>query len=147
MARSSDDDIFFAKTRIDAMSHDRTRWFSEREHGLMLQCKTASRFGVLERSLAGMARKASGDGQTLTVTPTEIEESISRLSNTGHVVWFREHEVLWWVEMADEQEPTDPAKRPKYWTQLRTQLLPKLVNQVRVAICTRYPVLVSGKTE
>ena len=147
MARNSDDDTFYSKTRIDAMSHDRTRWFSEREHGLMLQCKCGNRFGIIERSLAAMARKASGDSQTLTVTPEEIEKSISRLSNDGHVVWFREHEILWWVEMADEQEPTDPAKRPNYWNQLRTQLLPKLVNQVRVAIYTRYPVLVSGKTQ
>lgn len=145
MAR--DDDTFFFKTRIDVRAHKKTRWFSDIEHGLRLQCHCANRFGILERSIVSMAREASGDGVTLTVTPQQIEQSISRLSSTGHVVWFREVEVLWWVEMADEQQPPDPQKRANFWTQLRTQLLPKLVNQVRLAICARYPFLGSGKTE
>lgn len=135
----------WTKTRIDVLGHKSTHWFSEREHGLRLQCQCANQAGVLERSIVSMARIASGDGQTVTVTPEEIARAISRLASTGHVVWFREFEVLWWVEMADEQEPDHPTKRAEFWANLVNQLLPKLVNQVRVSIRTRYPQLGSGK--
>ena len=129
----------YTKTRNDALTHERTEWFSVLEHGIRLQCQVANQLGVLERSVASIARIASG--RTMTVSPEEVRESISMLSNTSHVVWFREFDILWWVEMADEQQPTDTPKNTQYWTQLRTQLLPKLVNQVRVAICARYPKL------
>lgn len=138
-------DVFYTKTRVDVLHHKSTEWFSVLEHGIRLQCQCANQAGVLERSVAAMARIASGDGQLLTVTPEQVEQSISRLTATGHVVWWREREVLWWVEMADEQRPSEPSKASDFWARIRDQVLPKLINQIRHLICERYPDLISGK--
>ncbi len=135
--------MFWTKTRVDVLNHRSTHWFSDREHGLRLQCQCENQLGLLERSLASMARIASGDGRTVTVTAGDIEESISRLASAGHVVWFREFEVLWWVEMADEQKPPGTEDQVKFWNQIRDQVVVKLVNQIRRLICDRYPHLIS----
>ncbi len=135
----NDNPNLWRRTRIDVLTHRRTHWFSAIEHNLRLQCQCANRAGVLERSMTLMARVASGDAKTLTVTPPMIRAAITRLSASGHVQWFPEAETLWWVNMADEQQPDLGTNRAKFWTQLGHQLGPKLVNQVRVAVQTRYP--------
>lgn len=144
--KSGSYDVLWTKTRIDVLGHQSTHWFSEREHGLRLQCQCENQLGLLERSLGSMARVASGDGRTVTVTTGDIEESIARLANTGHVVWFREFEVLWWIEMADEQSPSGSEEQVRFWNQIRDQVVVKLVNQIRRLICERYPRLISKKS-
>lgn len=134
-------DVLFTKTRVDVHVHPRTEWFSEREHWLRELCQCANQLGIIEMSLASIARKASGDGQTMTVTAEEIRASIARLSQDGHVVWFGDVEVLWWVNVADEQKPNSQIS--DYWDRIRVQILPKFNAQVRASICAKYPLLES----
>ena len=135
-------DVHFSKTRVDVMVHERTKWFSPIEHWLRTLCQCANQLGLVELSLSSMARRATGDGQTMVVTADEIRKSIARLSQTGHVVWFGEVEVLWWVNVADEQRPND--KTSDYWDRIRVQILPKFTSEVRTTICAKYPDLGSG---
>lgn len=136
----------WSRTRIDVLTHERTGWFSALEHTLRLQCQCADAAGILERSIASIARIASGDRSVLTVTPEMVRASITRLQETGHVMWFDDLEVLWWVEMADEQQPDPGPSRARYWAKLAVIVRPKLGNQLRAAVQSRYPCLVDKKS-
>lgn len=131
----------WGKVREDFRTHPRTSWFSAIEQSLFLQCRCANQIGVLERSLAGMAREASGNRGLITVTPELIEKAIGLLVAGRHCVWYREIETLWWVNMADEQQPKPGDGRAQYWAQLGTQVVPKLGTQVREGLLRRYPQL------
>lgn len=135
----ADAERYWGRIREDFLTHPRTEWFSAIEQSLILQCRCANPLGVLQRSTAHMARVASGDRGLITVTCEMIERSIARLVSSEHCVWYREIETLWWVNMADEQQPNRGNPTSEYWNQLRAQLVPKLDNQVREGLFRRYP--------
>lgn len=140
-----EDPKLWGKVRNDFLTHERTGCFGCVRQSIFLQCRAANRMGVLQRSMQTIARKASGDGTIITVTVDMVEKAIASLVEANHCIWFRELETLWWVNMADEQAPSNPSAISNYWAQLRTQVVPQLENQLRKLAIQRYPELARKK--
>ena len=112
----------WGKFREDIETHLRTEWFGALELSIMVQCRCASRLGIMERSLLQIANRASGP--TLSVDRDAVYESLRLLSKgpRPHIVFWADLETIWWVEMADEQQETAASRQAEWWEHRRSEV-------------------------
>lgn len=115
--------------RTDVLTHPRTAGLHPLDlHILFFQCVAANIAGVLERSIAQIARAAGGG-----TTQAEVKASLRRMEKRGVVRWWPELDLLWAVEAADHQ-----ARTPAAWRGVRN-VVDVLPAKVREAFDARYP--------
>ncbi len=103
---------FYGRFREDLLSHEKTASMSALEVHVMIQCRCANAIGLMERSIRRMAREASGP--VFDFSCDDIDRALRALVERQLIVWWRELETIWWVEMADEQSQTTPQSRPHF---------------------------------
>ena len=115
--------------RTDILTHPKTAGLHPLDlHILFFQAVASNIAGVLERSIAQIARAAGGG-----TTQAEVKASLRRMEKRGVVRWWPELDLLWAVEAADHQ-----ARTPAAWRGVRN-VVDVLPAEVREAFDTRYP--------
>ena len=114
--------------RTDILTHPKTAGLHPLDRDILLTQVIASNIaGVLERSVAQIARSAGGK-----TTQKAVKASLRRLEAAGVVRWWPDLEIVWALEAADNQ-----ARGPKAWVAVQNAV-DVLPSEVRDAFEQHY---------